>query len=226
MDKFDSYFQTKYTERSQVNLFFDLLNNADEETLMMSLDNCHIEGLTSIVLKKEADGSLLRAFLSQAHLSYNRVGELWEFGFHNHKYDIDISLISGQVYNLTAKESFEGDPASHQVYKYKFNSYIDGQKKVAQHSSANLKILNSELLSTKPIHLSCDTLHTIYIPLYLEGSWFVKEGPKVRDYTDLYTNTQSKMNYFSADDLYIKFKDVEQIKNHCRTFFNGIIAYR
>jgi hypothetical protein len=226
MDEFDLQFQRRYIERKQVDLFFNLLNNADEKTLMMSLDNCHIEGLTSIVLKKEADGSLLRAFLSQAHLSDNRIGASWDVGFHNHKYDIDISLISGDVYNVTAKESFENDPASHQVYRYKFNSYIDGKKKVRQHSSTNLKILKSELLSVKPIHLSCDALHTIYIPLYAEGAWFVKEGPKVRDYADLYTNSQSKMNYFSADDLYIEFEDVEQIKKHCRKFFNGLVTYR
>ena len=66
----------------------NLLKETSPESLHMSISNCHVEGLFSLVFSGTESGSLVRAFIA-----YKKV-EAGKVALHSHKYPIRITALT------------------------------------------------------------------------------------------------------------------------------------
>lgn len=84
--------------------FLNSVKNCEEDTLMLSRKNCHQLGLDSIVIENNV-GKLTRAFFAHEH------HRMWEninitkpsLGIHDHKYNLKLTGLCGDSFNITAK---------------------------------------------------------------------------------------------------------------------------
>jgi hypothetical protein len=90
--------------------------------------NCHAIGVHSLVLKKRADGSLSRIFMT-AH--YHPLGRLFGpdghfvIGAHNHDKPLRFRVLYGDVWNVALQAARSGEQRW-TLYRYAFGSALDG----------------------------------------------------------------------------------------------------
>lgn len=206
---------------------FNYIEEAEEEHLMMSVMNCHVIGVDSIVLKKNEDGSLFRVFLCHpnASLFENRLNGNYPIGFHNHKYDLTLSLSFGNVTNLIIKEFPDEPLSSIRVDKYSFTSQIENASSFdvkREEGSWYVKIIKElKLVCDTPFFLGHNVFHTIHVPYGERAAWYVQEGKKQKSSTALYKKYGTNISRYN---LYKKFDDIQHLKNTVELFFNGDLS--
>lgn len=66
----------------------ELAKNARRESLEMSLDDCHADGLFSLVIDGTAPGELTRVFIAEEQI------KPYQIQMHSHKYDLEITALT------------------------------------------------------------------------------------------------------------------------------------
>lgn len=103
--------------------FLDLLKNATEETLNMSLDNCHAEGLFSLVIGGTHNGNLTRAFIA------NKEIKPYDVQLHTHTYGLSLTVLSGSFLHHTVRVAPDnGNTDNYPIHllQYKYTSPLNG----------------------------------------------------------------------------------------------------
>ena len=167
-----------------MNRIIKLLESASDVDLEMSRFDCHVKGLHSIVLRN-TNGILTRCFLADSnHNMYRNLNfddMLLNLGVHSHRYDINITGVSGSAINMIFCESDTGV----EVSKYKFKNADDSD--YIGESFLELKKLQA-VQKDDSIYMLSNELHTMYVPKGQKASWIVQEFKTISDYTYLYTN--------------------------------------
>lgn len=181
---------------------------AKDESLLMSRSHCHARNVSSIVLRQRIDGSLLRAFLAWPchRLADNRPGGLLQVGVHDHRYDVCLSLIHGDVENVTYKECDEG---GHEVYEWMFSSGVSSGTPIASLvGRRRIRESGREPLPMRGIVMGEDTLHDIECRGVC--GWYVDEGVQMKSHTRLLTESEE----LKCDGLYVPFESREHVVGH------------
>jgi hypothetical protein len=188
---------------------FSLLSfveHASDGALLMSRKNCHAKNVSSIVLAVE-DGRLFRAFLAWPghRLADNRPDGFLEVGIHDHRYDLTLSLIHGDVCNVLYQPTDEG---GHRLHKWRFSGGIESGEIVT--TSLGM----SSLTETSREHLGhgyCMLLADDFHDIECRGvcGWFVAEGERKKRGTTLFTNAA-----VSGEGLYQPFTSRSDVIEH------------
>ncbi len=200
----------------------DLLEVADEKTLMMSRQNCHTVGLHSIVLRN-TDDRLTRLFICLTYhdLWKNDVLSLVEgnnaVGIHNHQYHLLLDRISGSAYNLLFNKNLNGNKFN----KYRFINSIGSvaPPRIIQEDQEKLSLTNISIINH--LHLMRTSLHTVFVKKYETASWLVTEGERLKDYTTLYSNNNHLIERIDRYSTlrYQPFKSAEEVKHLVKEFY-------
>lgn len=143
--------------------------------------NCHAKNLYSIVLKELENGRLLRMYVAvpgnELFKNNPKNGEMMSVGFHNHRYDIGLQVICGQLTNHLIEEA-----NSFLFYKkYGFETGM-GESKLTQPTIVfqnNVSVKFGKFTSLQKgdfLQLKAEELHTISTPKNELVAWLVLEG--------------------------------------------------
>ncbi|MCG8583716.1 MAG: hypothetical protein MI757_03295 [Pirellulales bacterium] len=155
----------------------EAVEKADDEVLMMSRKHCHARHVSSIVVSREGD-RLRRAFIAWPghQLHTNRLGKGLAVGIHDHRYDLSLKAISGDVCNTIYVED---EKAEHELNRWRFSSNINGDGGIVRDGTARVRVLRQTKLIDDWLHMSANVLHNV--DCYGPAAWWVDEGRLVQE---------------------------------------------
>lgn len=150
--------------------------------------DCHAKNLYSIVLKELENGRLLRLYvvLAENDLYKNdpKNEAKMSIGFHNHRYDIGLQVVYGQLTNQVIRKA-----KSDCFYKrYGFETgmgkgHLEQPKIVFKGMVAVEFALPQVLQKGGFLFLSSDILHSISTPKNEMVAWLILEGEAKKDFS-------------------------------------------
>lgn len=152
-----------------------MVHLADDATLELSRFDCHVKGLHSIPVEN-VDGKLKRLFFttSKHELYKNCDISGLVLGAHSHRYDLQLTGLIGDVYNVMIERG-EGVRLFEHCY---FN-----ESKIVN-SGETLGYIES-IHKLGRIFLPHSKIHTIYVPRGAMACWLVEERKTRSDHTVL-----------------------------------------
>jgi hypothetical protein len=192
-----------------IDLLLSMVRRAETSAMMMSRMHCHARNLSSIVLRSHA-GRLQRAFLAWTghRLHTNRLDDDMEVGIHDHRYDLWLSLIHGDVENVCYERCNE---SSVPLMEWRFRTGVASghpTKELVETKGGGLAMgARQPLIKGSWIGLDADTLHDVEVRGV--AAWLVQEGETVKDTTSLFTKGE-----FSTDGLYQPFRSRHDVIDH------------
>ena len=172
--------------------FLELLKNASKETLEMSVDNCHAEGLFSLVIGGNENGELTRAFIAKKKIKPYAVQ------LHTHRYNLSITVLAGSFLHHTAKRTNAyGDDFQIALPRYKYTSPLNEGFGLVYDGQLHCHINSAYLPAGSTInHITAEDIHTVSCSA---GTiWIVEELGFKEDFSYVYGKN------FSVDNLYLK----------------------
>ena len=198
----------------------NLVNSAPDDVLLMSRRNCHALNVDSIVIRKDqgpyGEQRLTRIFLAAYdHQLWKNLmpGATYTVGIHDHKYHLNLSMISGSVLHMKYDTHFEhgGVRLNHFTFE---PGNVPGKPVIVRKAPRAVFLTYAEPLKrTEPLH--ANQLHSMACQINVSSSWMVEELSTVKQYTNLYTNAEK----VEVDGLYEPFHDVDQIRRRVRNFY-------
>ena len=184
-----------------------------EQVLKRSFKNCHATGVHSIVLDQDANGYLKRAFLTdETHVLWqNRVldNSGMTIALHSHHCDIEIQVVEGEIYNMSADVSI--DSLGYQVWGWKFESQItNGSGKFVKTNQCFTldNIQEKKLVAGETLRLKANEHHTVFVEKGKKTSWIIQESKEDPNYDNTcYSNND--LTKFDFSGLYKPFSKEE-----------------
>lgn len=142
------------------------------------LKNCHVPEVESLVVSERLsnEAGMIRVFYATYghHLKSLYTDDTRKYFVvapHNHRQDISITLLFGQVINWRVLP-WQG---SFVLTQYKFSSGILGRMDVTEMGINRVSMFPTELSTFKPLKLQATDVHTIQV-ISNEAAWLVDEG--------------------------------------------------
>lgn len=194
-------------------LIHQALSLAIEGGPINALLNCHVRGLSSIVLVDRPTHRIRMFFAEKDHQLWRNLpvagkhNEAMSLGFHRHRQSIELHRVFGHVRNLTARPMHyvlrDGDYVVDGLLPCRIDSKIlggRGEIEVIRQTPISLQVHVEELLPGRPIMLAGERLHTVHVKQHSNAAWIIVEGALCPDYDDtFYTNNPS----FDASSMYM-----------------------
>lgn len=199
--------------------FLQTVESAETEHLMMSRLNCHAPYLSSIVVGRNEQGGLIRAFLAwPGHpMAGNTLhGEL-ALGIHDHRYPLTLNLINGKVVNTTFEvDSWHG----RELNVFEFHSGQTKGPSIAIPSGKDRLSVkeNHDLFVGHSVKMKSYEFHTVACQDW--AAWLVEEGPVDSQVTTLFSPNES----VDTSHLYASFTHPDEVKQHVRAFVGHALA--
>lgn len=182
---------------------------SDPQSLLLSRKDCHTINVDSIVLARNCE-KLVRMFIAWPdHELYENSEPPFSVGVHDHKYDICLERIAGEIYNEEYEVVNQG---GYRLNKYGFTGgcgdcsiYFIGKENIA-------------LKDNYPINMNDiphDSLHTIYVRRNKPAAWKVYEGETRKQTTSLYCHEEPCL-----DGLYGTFATKHEIVERFERFID------
>lgn len=186
------------------------LNNPDQASLDMSLADCHVKGLFSLVVSGTEHGKLTRIFISTKDI------KPLDIQYHSHRYNLFLYPLHGNiVHHVAGKYDYSNthkplNLVTFDVFKYQ--SPLNGGNGLTYETFDSYLLSKYHFPIGGRIHLFNSELHTVSCSA---GSiWVVNEGGFKSDHSlvlgvpftldNLYRNaTQHEI-----DEMLLKVKDV------------------
>jgi quercetin dioxygenase-like cupin family protein len=175
--------------------------------------DCHAKNLYSIVLKELENGRLLRLYVVLADNDLykndpNNEAKM-SIGFHNHRYDIGLQVVYGQLTNQVIRKA-----KSDCFYKrYGFETGMGkghlGQPKIIFKGMVAVKFASPRNLQKGDyLSLPSDVLHSISTPKNEMVAWLILEGKAKKDFSpELITN--ANLDDSSTENFYNRPSNLE-----------------
>lgn len=159
------------------------------------LRNCHVKGLTSVLLHDEPENRV-RVFLTEPD------HELWKadplaLGIHPHHCDITMVPLFGRVVNQVYANPKPGGPFQKCLYR----SAITGTGGALERTEEfySFENVTSQALS-ETLFMRADLLHTVYVPEGEQAAWAIYESREDPEYVPVcYTDNP----IFDTTGLYV-----------------------
>lgn len=169
--------------------YLQKLKQASPEILAMSLDQCHADGLFSLVFSGIESGKLTRAFIAKKGI------KPFEVQLHSHRYDLIITVLKGEFRHHTAAAS---DPQDGLVLvdEFIYLSPLNGGNGLELIGQSSLILDDYLVPATGCIKLAAEDIHTVSCT---PGTiWIVEELGFVQDSSFAYGKN------FITENLYLK----------------------
>lgn len=150
-----------------------------------ALRNCHVEGLSSIMLYDEPANRVRLFYAERDHALWRNDiphGLDMSVAVHPHHCDITLALVFGRVRNDTFW-AVPSHAAGHHKCEYVSGVQWPGESALIDTGErALLSLVGSTWLYPQGESLHATTLHTIYVPRGETAAWIVIEGRENPDY--------------------------------------------
>lgn len=143
---------------------FDLLSSAKQESLELSLSDCHVKGLFSLVIAGNEFGHLTRIFIAEQEI------KPFDVQLHTHRYSIKLSPIFGQLIHHRANRDKKGEIL---MTEYEYSSAITGQQSLTSLGKRRISCSQYPIPPGSVIELSHQDFHTISCSQ--GATWMVEE---------------------------------------------------
>ncbi len=196
---------------------------AESPGVIPGLRDCHVEGLTSVVLAKYPDGKLIRIFATEDNhkMHFNTPKNILSsdghisLALHPHHCDLRLIRAFGKAVNVNC--DVHVDPFGC-LHKFEYTSAIRNNQKtsVLVHETDVLFtpiVTGATELTSKGIFLPAKQLHTVCVPKKAHAAWFVIEGARDPTYENVcYTNHLADMISYR----YMRVMTPQQISDFCK----------
>lgn len=143
------------------------LMTPNNESLKLSLNNVHAEGLFSLVVSGTEHGRLTRIFIADKKL------RPFDVQLHTHRYPIRITAIKGKIRHHLAERTPHTDFTTIKISEYEYKSPLNGGFGLKYISDINIKCSDYILPLGASIKMEVDDFHTVSCS---KGSmWIVEE---------------------------------------------------
>ncbi|WP_214228638.1 hypothetical protein [Pedobacter sp. B4-66] len=143
------------------------LESGENDSLKMSLNNVHAQGLFSLVVDGSEAGKLTRIFIADKKLKPYGVQ------LHTHRYPIRLTAIKGSIKQYSASEVNYPDGHTVELSRYGYKSFLNGGKGLMYHSDRNYRVDEFTVPVGGTINMNTEEFHTISCS---KGSmWIVEE---------------------------------------------------
>ncbi len=197
--------------KSELRAMGDILNATDEH-LLLSIKDCHIKGLHSIVfgMSNHWDAQLRRIYLSEPNALPK--GKL---GIHDHKYPLTMQLVDGAVVNTT---SIIGEAeGSEEYYHHLFKGSASKESSWVSVGTTRAYESVSTRLMRDPLSLKANELHTVHVLGGKKASWRIREDDVSRAGTTQLLTSESSVTLPS----YTRWETASDVRAFCWDFFNN-----
>ncbi len=187
-----------------------------EQIVKRSYRNCHAQGLHSIVFDEDSNGFLKRMFYTDKnHVLFNNHHVLDKdltIALHSHHCDIGITVIKGEIWNITAE--IEQEPTFSNIDGWLYESAIKNEKgsfrKMYPHTIMNVKKQKLSQYSNPLCAMKASEYHTVYVESGMEAAWIIHEGIRDPNYDSMcFSNNDLTKFNFRDHYLPITLKEVE-----------------
>lgn len=140
------------------NELYEMMKNPSKESLDMSLANCHIDGVFSLVVGGNEHGKLTRVFIATKKI------KPFDIQFHTHRYNLRIGVIHGNFTHHTALEGFTSDLYSGEAVSlksYEYKSPLNGGTGLVGTGESCYILKTSDIPIGGELYLPYDLLHTV-----------------------------------------------------------------
>lgn len=175
-----------------VKTYAELILDSVTAATITGIRDCHTPGLDSIVLLPQGfNGSkLVRMYVAWGSQLHRLLDDQRNYIIapHNHRCDIDILPVVGEISNITA--TIRAGGGTH--YQYTYHSEIIGGSGIDTATMSRAYLTQSAPESITPgqmLSLEADDIHTIMVAdSHTVTAWIVIERGYKRDYTYLYAS--------------------------------------
>lgn len=163
-------------EQHTVKLLQKLINNPNRESLKLSLMDCHVPGLMSLVLDGEP-GTLTRVFLARKSIKPGQVA------LHSHRYDLKITILTDGIWHQVSK-CYLKNAKAFQLHHYTYQSAINGNGKFVLKGLSCRNLETNALPIYSEFEINADLVHTMWCKSH--SIWCVQEQGYSRDVVHVY----------------------------------------
>jgi len=140
------------------------LLDKDNASLKMSIKNCHVKGMFSLVVAGTEFGSLTRVFIAKKEV------KPFEVQLHSHRYPIKITVLKGDITHHQAQKDSNGVV---NISEYSYESFLTGGKGLEYIAETKVNCFDHKLPIGSVVSLKAHDYHTISCS---ENSiWIVEE---------------------------------------------------
>ena len=144
----------------------EIFKNPNNDSLNMSINDAHVEGLFSLVISGTEHGQLTRVFIADKKLNP------YEVQLHTHRYPIKITSIKGDIKHYVATE-VDCDLGTCQMSEFEYKSPLNGGDGLEYIKETKVMINDFSIPKGSSIKMGVDEFHTVSCS---KGSiWIVEE---------------------------------------------------
>lgn len=152
---------------------FDLVQNPNQDSLKLSMNDVHHKGMFSLVIGGTDFGNLTRAFITEEKL------KPFEVQLHTHRYPIRLTAIKGNIKHYVAYETDENNSETVQLSEFNYKSPLNGGNGLSYSKETNVIIKEYNLPIGASLQMTANDFHTVSCS---KGSiWIVEEQGFVLD---------------------------------------------
>lgn len=145
----------------------DLLNNPNQESLKLSMNDVHHKGLFSLVIGGVEFGKLTRVFIANEKI------KPFEVQLHSHRYPIRLTTIKGKIKHFAAFRSEVVDCHTVSLSEFDYKSPLNGGNGLKYLQETNVIIKDYILPIGASLEMTENEIHTVSCS---KGSiWIVEE---------------------------------------------------
>ena len=149
---------------------YEMMKTPNKESLDMSLADCHVKGMFSLVVGGTEHGELTRVFVATKKINP------FDIQFHSHRYSLKIGVIHGVFDHHIASEVSSTDGVNGNVVQlktYKYRSPLNGGNGLTKTGSSNWNLKSYKVPVGGEMYLPHDLVHSVSCS---KGSmWVVQE---------------------------------------------------
>lgn len=176
-----------------------------------SFNNCHAIGLNSIILDQKPDGHLVRMFYTTPDHVLWKNEDIYSpdltIAFHSHHTNIGISVVKGEITNITAKAIPTNQPSC--IKGWDFQSQILTGRGLFSEQDQKYELTDVKKDKGKCFFMDSTQLHTVFVERGECCAWIINEEQGIGYNPTGYSNSDLKT--FKFEDHYLPLSEEEVI---------------
>ena len=143
------------TTRELFEKLLHAVKNPDQESLAMSMRNCHAPGMFSLVLIGNEPGKLIRVFIAEQQL------DPFTVQLHTHRYPIRLTAICGNITHHVAEIPDVNEDYDVTMSEWNYKSFLNGGSGLDYIGERDCKLRDYQIPAGASTHMSVHEFHTV-----------------------------------------------------------------
>jgi len=174
------------------------LRSGSPDSLNLSLNNVHSEGLFSLVVDNVEFGKLTRVFIAEKKI------KPFDVQFHTHRYPIRLTTIKGQFKHHVAKECYRKEVDTCTISKFDYKSFLNGGSGLKYEKEVEIVVSDYTIPNGSTIEMNTVEYHTVSCAKgtiwIVQELGFEKDSSKVLGVPFIVDSLYTKPEMFQIND--------------------------